>query len=365
MLIAAAGAVLLLAVPPATALADSSPVIESESAASVTATDATLEAKIDTNGLYTAYEFQIDTNAGYDYTKANCPLPVPGYAECESISVGEPLPAGLVEPSPEHIPAGSGAQSVSLDLASIGATLRPATTYHYRVIASSGGEVVNGPDQTFTTLPEGGSKPTIESVSISHLTPTDATLEARIDTEGLPTSYEFQMWNSPCSKKGAGCELIREIHLPSGGVLYGSFMPQSVSLDLNSAGVTLGEGEYGFSITAANAAGSASAFGGVFEAPPGVLDPPVPVVTSGPVVTPGPVGNEPTVPIGGGQSSAGGGQSSAGSGTPAPGSMTADSARTPSQSKGTTKHGAKAKPHKGKHKHKQHKPHKAKAGKRR
>jgi hypothetical protein len=69
-----------------------------------------------------------------------------------------------------------------------------------------------------------------------------------------------------------------DIPLPT-GLLLGSFVPQSVSLDLNSAGVTLSGGEYGFSVLATNKAGSTSAGGGVFEAPPGVLDPPGPGVS--------------------------------------------------------------------------------------
>jgi hypothetical protein len=73
--------------------------------------------------------------------------------------VGEPLPPGLVEPQPEYIPAASGDRSVSLDLASIGATLQPDTTYYYRVIASSGGPTVDGPDQTFTTPSQPTSPP--------------------------------------------------------------------------------------------------------------------------------------------------------------------------------------------------------------
>ena len=120
-----------------------------------------------------------------------------------------------------------------------------------------------GPDRTFTTP----IAPVIDSVSLSHLTSTDATLEATIDTEGLPATYEFHMWSSPCSKHGSGCELLIDIPLPT-GLLLGSFVPQGVSLDLNSAGVTLGGGEYGFSVLATNKAGSTSAGGGVFEAPP-------------------------------------------------------------------------------------------------
>jgi hypothetical protein len=141
------------------------PSIGRESVSNITEHDATLEAQINPNGLETAYEFQIDTNGSYNYTKPNCP-----FGLCESISVGEPLPAGLVEPQPQYIPAGSGDKAVTLDLASIRATLQSGTTYHYRVIASIGsGPTVEGSDQTFTTLnqlsspPEQGSEPSSSS----------------------------------------------------------------------------------------------------------------------------------------------------------------------------------------------------------
>jgi hypothetical protein len=146
------------------------PSIEGESVSQVTQTDATLEAQIDPNGLYTAYEFQIATNGSYRYTRSICPLRLPGYAQCESIVDGEPLPTGLVEPPPQYIPAGSGGRSVKVDLASIGATLDAATTYHYRVIASNDGQIVEGPDQVFTT-PCGGVDPlstTIAAASCSN-----------------------------------------------------------------------------------------------------------------------------------------------------------------------------------------------------
>jgi hypothetical protein len=132
--------------------ASSSPTIESVSVSGVTEHDATLEAQINTQGSYTGYWFQIDTNDSYDFTQADCPFDFPDDADCESISVGEPLPTGLVEPHPEYIQAGSDDQSVRLDLASIGATLQTVTTYHYRVLATSGGyPTVVYPDQTFET----------------------------------------------------------------------------------------------------------------------------------------------------------------------------------------------------------------------
>jgi hypothetical protein len=363
----------------ASAQASPVPVIESESATHIESTDVTLEAKIDTHGLYTAYELQIDTNGSYNYTKADCPLPVPGFAQCESITDGPPLPSGLVEPQPEHIPAGSGDQMVSLALAGIGATLQPSTTYHFRVIVSNGGQEVQGPDETFTTpaagspvieslsasnvtqndatleaqidpeglettyelwmedpckppmecirvpqlltgsIPAGTSSeslsidlqssgkhlniepgmtygywviaknadgtveeqrvfktlaantPKVDSESVSNITPTDATIEAQIDTEGLETSYQFQLW-SICGGKGA-CDIVINYPLPS-GLLLGSFIDQSVSLDLNSAGVTLQPGgTYFYTVSATSSAGMTEAPTQRFTTPEDTVQP--------------------------------------------------------------------------------------------
>ena len=67
--------------------------------------------------------------------------------------------------------------------------------------------------------------------------------------------------------------MIIDIPLPS-GLLLGSFLDQSVSLDLNSAGVKLGGGEYHYSVRVTNAAGSTEGNeGGTFEAPDGVIEP--------------------------------------------------------------------------------------------
>ena len=263
------------------------PLIEGESVSHITSTDATLEAQIDVEGLKHGadYQFQIVENPSEYASELICPSTRPqGHEICVGPQSPGVAPIGFV-PSDEAGPLKS--SPVSLDLAGAGITLKPGTTYHYRVLAARSvqtedtiqweGPTVYGADQTFTT-PSAGNAPVINSVSISHLTPTDATLEAQIDTEGSSTSYEFQLWSSPCSHKGAGCELLINVPLPT-GLLLGSFVPQNVSLDLNSAGVTLGGGEYGFSVLATNKAGSTSAFGGIFEAPPGVLDPPNPVVS--------------------------------------------------------------------------------------
>lgn len=266
--LAGVAAVAVSAVGPALAHAtEPLPSIESESVSHVSSSDATLEAQVNLegvpNGVY--YQFQVvrdpsEYASGFTclttrpQSPGGCPLPQePGG-----------IPIGFLPGNTEKI---SPIMPASLDLASVGVTLEPDTIYHYRVIVARRiptedtiqweEPIVYGLDQTFTTLPAGAKRPTIESESLSHLTSTDATLQATLDTEGLETRYRFQMWFSPCSSHGSGCEDFISVPLPS-GMLLGSFIPQSVSLDLASAGVHLYPGhEYEWSLIATNAAGTA------------------------------------------------------------------------------------------------------------
>jgi hypothetical protein len=245
------------------------PVVTSESASGVTSSDGRLEAQINPEGQSVYYQFQLAANASEFPSELECPP--------RSFSMGCLLPTEQEGVLPvQYRPAGSTDQSVSLDLAKAGVTLKPGTTYHYRVLVAPHvqtedtveweGPPVDGADQTFTTQ-LGPAPPSIESVSLSSLTPTDATLEAQIDTEGLETTYEFKMWASPCSSHGVGCEDLIHIPLPSGKLL-GSFVAQSVSLDLSSAGLTLVPGgEYGYSLRASSAAGSVEGKWQTFDAP--------------------------------------------------------------------------------------------------
>jgi hypothetical protein len=328
-LIATVGAVLAVALLPVGALADSSggpkPTVESESATHITATDATLQALIDPGSgedgfaLETTYEFFLES------PWCGSVRPFGGCEASGGVLVYKgTIAGGATSPQMERV-----------DLGSVGQKLSPDTTYGYRVVARNEVGEAFGFEKTFTTL--AAKAPVIESVKVSHLTKTDATLEATIDTEGLETEYAFHMISSPCSKKGAGCELIVAIKLPSGGRLYGSFVPQTVSLDLNSVGVELGGGEYIFGVTASNEAGETNASGGVFEA----LEEPVvePLKHS---VTPGPASDEPEVPLAGGQSTTNGGSPPA----PAGGSTLASISSKPAHGKPSTKHGKR---HKRKH----------------
>ena len=241
----------------ATASAASVPSIEGELASHITATDATLEAQINPQEASpgAVYQFQLVKEPSEFASEILCPPgPWGGFSGCISTPSASAFPIGI-------IPNGSQAASVTLDLAGAGVTLQPGTTYHYRVLAAHRimtedtleweEPTIYGADQTFTTLP--GLPPLIEGESVSHVTQNDATLEAQINTEGLETSYQFRL-ESGCLPPRA-CAEITVYPLPSGKLL-GSFVGQSVSLDLNSAGVTLRpEVEYAYSVTATSAAG--------------------------------------------------------------------------------------------------------------
>jgi hypothetical protein len=137
------------------------PAISAESVSSITSADATLEAQINPRGLPRGvdYQFQLVKSTSEYLSEL----------VCAEHGVVQPLgtdgclappgwPSGAI---PLSSVGGSGNKPVSLDLASVGVTLQPNTTYHYRVLAarSLNGEdgamweqpAVIGPDQTFTT----------------------------------------------------------------------------------------------------------------------------------------------------------------------------------------------------------------------
>ena len=130
------------------------PTIDGEWITGITFTNATLNAEINPNGLLTKYKLQIDTTGDFHFAQNDsCVLHPPGIVCAQVIINGPPLPPGLVEPPESSLAASFVDQHVSVNMASIGATLQPGTTYHYRAIAANSLQVVGGPDQTFTTPP--------------------------------------------------------------------------------------------------------------------------------------------------------------------------------------------------------------------
>jgi hypothetical protein len=345
---AAAVAALAFAALPAAATAAEAPVIEWTNAWNITPSDATLGAGIDVESLEHGayYQFQVVANTSEYLPEIACPVHLPPTVDgCMGTPTPGALPIGFI-PSDTMGPARS--ESVSVDLAGAGMTLKPGMTYHYRVLAVKRvqsedtlnwqGPPVVGPDQTFTTQPA-GKAPVIDSVSISHLTPTDATLEAQIDTEGLPTIYQFQLW-SICGGGGGVCLYEINYPLPS-GLLDGSFVDQSVSLDLNSAGVTPRPGHtYFYSVSATSIAGATEGSAQSFTTPEEGVFEPLGNTTSSTTSSPS-GGDKPAVPAGGGQAS--------GSGTPSSSGHTTSNPLGGQSKTGTSKH-----THKPKHKHKHH-----------
>jgi hypothetical protein len=102
------------------------PAIAEESAADIVSGAATLEARIDPEGVSTTYSFEYGTTVAYGSLI--------------------PATAGLV---------GSGTSAVGVNVRP--QSLQPDTTYHYRVVASSLLGSVDGPDQAFTTTQATGT----------------------------------------------------------------------------------------------------------------------------------------------------------------------------------------------------------------
>jgi hypothetical protein len=396
-LLATIGVALAVAVLPTAALAVSSPSIETESVSYVTHNDATLEATINSKELSEGayYQFQLVKSPSEYLPQLTCPepevLPPSNPDGCTSPDSQRPTPGALPI---GYIAKGPQGQSVSLDMATAGATLQPSTTYHYRVLVAKRVQsedgvdwqrpFVEGPDQTFTTLPPStppsevltgpaeptpsgyrlkgklnpdglpttyyyeyigsneiqclniepglnrcwhetahvgpitgdtqqevppievtgltvgvtyyyrlvannadrtvfgneasftvGSPPAIDSVSLSHLTSTDATLEAQIDTEGQSTIYQFKLRINLCPY--SECIGYKDIPLPT-GLLLGSFAGQTVNVDLNAVGVSLAPGVYEYALSATSAAGHIQTEWQTLVPP--VLDPPSPAVST-------------------------------------------------------------------------------------
>jgi hypothetical protein len=97
---------------------DMAPGVMTGSASSVTTTSATVAGSINPNGSATTYQFQYGTSTGY----------------------GQATPAAS---------AGSGTTPSSVSAALTG--LKPGTTYHYRLVATSTLGTTDGTDATFTT----------------------------------------------------------------------------------------------------------------------------------------------------------------------------------------------------------------------
>jgi len=106
--------------------AESAPAVNSLSSEAVTANSATLTGQIEPNGESTSYHFEWGTDTGY----------------------GTRVPADF------EAVAGGGSQPISVSIQVAG--LHPATTYHFRIVASSASGTTKSADQELMTLNASG-----------------------------------------------------------------------------------------------------------------------------------------------------------------------------------------------------------------
>ena len=116
------------------------PAIDSESAANVTDTTATLKAQINPNGGDATYQFQFGTTTAYT--------------------------GGTVPANPVDLGSGTSDVAASVDLTG----LTPNTTYHFRVVVNG---TVNGADQTFHTFATSASTGLPDGRGLEMVTPAD------------------------------------------------------------------------------------------------------------------------------------------------------------------------------------------------
>lgn len=205
------------------------PSIESLSVSQLSSHRATLVAQIDADQLETTFEFWVEY--------ANCQNVPPGYGECDSISVRK-VGAGT-------IPAGPNGQYVS----ATASHLQGEYVYGYWVVATNSAGERKSAEQTFKALAE----PTVEAESVTGQAPSPIELHATIDPQGQAVYYQFLLVSDAseyaseltCPELGVGPVRLpactgeySEGALPIGR-LEAAAGPQSVSLNLDEAGVGL------------------------------------------------------------------------------------------------------------------------------
>ena len=137
------------------------PVATTAAASAVAGSTATLNGTINPEGHDTTYTFEYGT-------------------EAENYSSSTP-----------EQDAGAGTSSMAVSASVTG--LQPGTTYHYRVIATSGTGIVAGEDKTFATTGKPPSPPpTVTTEGASGVGTQTATLNGTVNPNGLDAHYYFE-----------------------------------------------------------------------------------------------------------------------------------------------------------------------------
>jgi hypothetical protein len=130
--------------------------LETEPASGVTRTTALLNGALDPDGMATTYWFEYGIDTGYRQKTA------------EGTAGPDP---GSVQVAPMEID-----------------NLQPGRVYHFRLVAHNSLGTTHGEDRSFVAA----AAPTISGVRPTNVAETSATLNARIDPGGFPTTYRFE-----------------------------------------------------------------------------------------------------------------------------------------------------------------------------
>jgi RHS repeat-associated protein len=133
------------------------PAVTTEAASGLSAEAATLNGKVNPNGIATTYQFEYGTTTSY----------------------GTKVPA-----SPGSAGSGTAAKAVSQAVSG----LKAGTTYHFRLIATNEAGIRTGEDKTFTTP----VLPTATTEAATGVNEKEATLKASVNPNGSSTTYQFE-----------------------------------------------------------------------------------------------------------------------------------------------------------------------------
>ena len=134
----------------------------SSPATGASASAATLQGSIDPNGCPTTWTFEYGTTASYGSTTA---------------------------------PVSAGSRTSSKPVAARITGLAANTTYHFRIVATNAAGTTAGADETFRTVVNcapGGPVPSITQSNVTGVMEFAARLNATINPNGCPTSYQFE-----------------------------------------------------------------------------------------------------------------------------------------------------------------------------
>lgn len=147
-----------------------------------------------------------------------------------------------------HVGIGTGLTPIAVEQALPLGSLKPATTYHFALIATNAAETVIGADRTFTTLPASTppeSAPVISTGPAIAIAPNSAVLTGTVFPESTQTMYLFELGASTAyGTQIFGGEAGREGGPVPVSVAVGNLQPGTVYhyrlIAVNAVGTSIG-----------------------------------------------------------------------------------------------------------------------------